>query len=209
MSATITPTGMQDGAGHGGLAALAPMIATLLEEAGQAFDHNPQAARDFIARARTLIAGERAGPPAAPAPTAVRKPDMGAPGLGAPGMAGASMGGLAPWQMRRVSDYIDANLDSTIANETLAGLSRLSRSHFCAAFRRSFGASPRNFIIDRRIERAKSMMLEEDTPLAEVATVCGFSDQAYFCRIFRRATGETPHRWRRQRQGGASGAIRN
>lgn len=195
MSATITTIGTQDGAGQGALAALAPMIATLLEEAGQAFDHNPQAARDFIARARTLIAGERTGTPAAPAPAAAPK--------------GPSMGGLAPWQMRRVSDYIDANLDSTIANETLAGLSRLSRSHFCAAFRRSFGASPRNFIIDRRIERAKTMMLEEDTPLAEVATVCGFSDQAYFCRIFRRATGETPHRWRRQRQGGAGGAIRN
>lgn len=204
MSALTRTFGAHDGSGQGGLATLAPMIATLLDEAGQAFDRNPQAARDFIARALTLISAEQIRAPAA-------SPAVMTPAGTAPADAGErrpSTGGLAPWQMRRVIDYIDANLEDTIANETLAGLSRLSRSHFCAAFRRSFGASPRNFIIDRRIERAKAMMLAEETPLAEVATICGFSDQAYFCRIFRRATGETPHRWRRQRQGGA-GLSRN
>jgi hypothetical protein len=54
-------------------------------------------------------------------------------------------GGLAPWQIRRVTTYIEMNLGGTITTKDLATLARLSSYHFCRAFRHSFGDSPHGF----------------------------------------------------------------
>ncbi|WP_044564470.1 helix-turn-helix domain-containing protein [Azospirillum sp. B4] len=166
---------------------LSSTIAELLHQARQAFDRDLDVTRDRIARILVLMSSDGE----------VEQHAM-------PAEARAT-GGLAPWQIRRVVAYIDANLAVDLSNEMLADLIQLSRSHFCAAFRRSLGISPRNFIIERRVARAAQLMLGGDASLADIAGVCGFSDQAHFSRLFRRSRGETPSRWRRLRQMGPSG----
>lgn len=110
-------------------------------------------------------------------------------------------GGLAPWQIRKVSSYIDANLDRAIRNEELAAIARLNTSHFGRAFRNSFGEPPHEHVIRRRVERAQGLMLSTDAPLSAIALDCGLADQAHLSRLFRRVVGESPRAWRRARNG--------
>ena len=108
-------------------------------------------------------------------------------------------GGLAPWQIRKVSSYIDAQLSRSIRNEELAALVRLNTSHFGRAFRTSFGQPPHDYVIRRRIERAQGLMLSTDAPLSDIAFDCGLADQSHLTRLFRRIAGESPRAWRRAR----------
>jgi AraC-like DNA-binding protein len=107
--------------------------------------------------------------------------------------------GLAPWHVRRVISYIEANLDTRIKNSDLAAVARLSVFHFNVAFRKSVGDSPHGYIIRRRMERAQGLMLSTDASLSEIAATCGLADQAHFTRLFRRIVGESPGAWRRAR----------
>ena len=108
-------------------------------------------------------------------------------------------GGLAPWQMRKVISHIETNLDKSIKSGDLAALLDLSPCHFSRAFRNSFGDSPLEHVIRRRVERAQGLMLSTDAPLSQIALDCGLADQAHFSRLFRRIVGESPMAWRRAR----------
>jgi len=108
-------------------------------------------------------------------------------------------GGLAPWQVRKVTSFIETNLDISIRSANLASMVRLTRSHFSRAFRNSFGHSPIEYVIRQRIGRAQGLMLSTNASLSEIALDCGFVDQAYLCRLFRRIVGESPGTWRRAR----------
>lgn len=110
-------------------------------------------------------------------------------------------GGLAPWQIRKVTSYVEAHLDRPIRNEILATLVRLNSSHFGRAFRNSFGEPPHEFVIRRRVERAQGLMLSTDASLSSIALDCGMADQAHLSRLFRRIVGDTPRAWRRARLG--------
>jgi AraC-like DNA-binding protein len=110
-------------------------------------------------------------------------------------------GGLAAWQKRRLTTYIDLHLTDTIRIEELAELVNLSESHFSRAFRCSFGASAHEYVTRRRIEVGQSLMLTTREPLCAIALRCGLSDQSHFTRVFRRIVGETPYAWRRTRWG--------
>jgi transcriptional regulator GlxA family with amidase domain len=110
-------------------------------------------------------------------------------------------GGLAPWQIRKVTSHIEANLDKSIKSGDLAALLDLNPCHFSRAFRSSFGDSPLEYVIRRRMERAQGLMLSTDAPLSQIALECGLADQAHFSRLFRRIAGESPRVWRRARFG--------
>jgi len=112
-------------------------------------------------------------------------------------------GGLAPWQVRSVTTYIDANLSAPLSCEELARLARLSVSYFARAFKCTFGYSPHVFLMRRRMERAQGLMLKTNAPLAQIALDCGFADQAHLSRLFLRFTGERPASWRRARASGS------
>jgi AraC family transcriptional regulator len=116
----------------------------------------------------------------------------------------AYRGGLAPWQARTLTTYIDANLSASLSCEALARLARLSVSYFARAFKSTFGYSPHEFLVRRRLDRARVLMLQTDAPLAQIALECGFADQAHLSRIFLRFTGERPASWRRARWNGES-----
>ena len=108
-------------------------------------------------------------------------------------------GGLAPWQIRKVTAHIEANLGMPIRSSELAAIARLSPCHFSRVFRDSFGCSPLEYVMRRRLERAQGLMLSTEAPLCQIALDCGLADQAHFSRLFRRFVGETPRSWRRAR----------
>ena len=159
----------------------------LVEAACLARDGNAEAAKAQIARAISLLRGE---PGAIPANQLLN--------VGTPEIV---RGGLAAWQKRRLTAYIDANLGGRIRIEELAELLNLSESHFSRAFRCSFGTSAHEYLTRRRIEVAQSLMLTTREPLCAIALRCGLSDQSHFTRVFRRIVGKSPYAWRRTRQG--------
>ncbi|MEJ0034515.1 MAG: AraC family transcriptional regulator [Gammaproteobacteria bacterium] len=117
-----------------------------------------------------------------------------------PGLAGiATRGGLAPWQIRRVTEFIEEHLSSTIRLQDLAGIARLSHSHFCRAFKESLGHPAHAYVMRRRVQRAQGLMLTTTESLSQIAALCGMADQAHFCKLFRRLVGESPNAWRRAR----------
>jgi AraC family transcriptional regulator len=105
-------------------------------------------------------------------------------------------GGLAPWQLRLARYTINAHLEGELSLERLAHQCRLSVAHFAKSFARSTGISPHRWLMQRRVDVAKDLMLTTDSSLVEISLKCGFSDQSHFTRVFAEVTGETPGRWR-------------
>jgi AraC family transcriptional regulator len=106
-------------------------------------------------------------------------------------------GGLAAWQQRRVVEFIEQHIADDFPLATLAGLAQLSTYHFARAFKRSFGIPPHRYHTNRRIERARALLADPKTSVAEVALELGFSGASAFAATFRRTTGLTPSDYRR------------
>jgi len=113
-------------------------------------------------------------------------------------------GGLPSWQVRRVTDYIDANLGATLRTASLAATLGLSVSHFTRAFKHSVGVPPRVYVIRRRLAAACEAMVSTTTPLTTIAHAHGFCDQSHFTRTFHETIGLSPHVWRCLHTGGAA-----
>ena len=106
--------------------------------------------------------------------------------------------GLLPWRLRRTIEYMDDNLGEPITLNDIAEHAGLSRMHFAAQFKRATGLSPHAFLMMKRLEMAKAMLLDEELPIVQIAFSVGFRSQAHFTSVFRKATGTTPAHWRKQ-----------
>lgn len=167
---------------------LSVIAAQLVEAACRARDGDQEATRAHIAHAVRLLQGVPSfGPSTAP--------------LLSLGERSGSPAGLPAWQSRRIVAHVEANLSRMIRVHELARLANLSLSHFCRAFKSTFGASPRAYVLRRRIEFAQGLMVTTCESLSSIALRCGMCDQAHFTRSFRRIAGETPRAWRRARRG--------
>jgi AraC family transcriptional regulator len=109
----------------------------------------------------------------------------------------AIRGGLAAWQQRIVTAYIEEHLSEQIPLATLARLARLSTFHFCRAFKQSFGVPPHRYHTTRRIEQAKVMLAGRKHSVTEVGLTVGFSETSSFTAVFRKITGQTPSGYHR------------
>jgi AraC family transcriptional regulator len=103
-------------------------------------------------------------------------------------------------RIRRVLDYISANIADDITLENLAAIAGYSAFHFARKFTLAMGISPRRYISHRRLENAMAELAASKLPLAEIALNAQFSSQASFTRAFHRATGMTPKEYRRRRR---------
>jgi AraC family transcriptional regulator len=106
-------------------------------------------------------------------------------------------GGLAGWQQRVVTSYVEEHLPEQIPLATLAGLARLSTYYFCRAFKQSFGVPPHRYHTGRRIEQAKVMLAARQHSVTEIGLTLGFSDTSSFTAAFRKITGQTPSSYQR------------
>lgn len=116
-------------------------------------------------------------------------------------------GGLAPWQERLARDMIEASLDSEVSMEALSEACGVSRAHFARAFRRTMGLPPHQWLLSRRVERAKELLRRDDFSISLVADICGFADQSHLSRVFRKFAGVSPSAWRRQNAKGDASHV--
>jgi AraC family transcriptional regulator len=107
-------------------------------------------------------------------------------------------GGLSPRAIHVVREKIQESLAVGATIGELASEVGLSRAHFARAFKISMGVPPHHYVTARRVARAKELLSNTDQPLADIALAVGFSSQAHFTEQFRRATGNTPLRFRRK-----------
>src|SRR5215471_13534319 len=101
-------------------------------------------------------------------------------------------GGLGAARLRRVTDLVHAEIEDELSLDKLAEAAGLSTAHFSQIFRQSTGASPHEFVLRHRVERAKGMLRTADARVLDVAVACGFKTQQHFARVFRRLCGASP-----------------
>lgn len=99
-------------------------------------------------------------------------------------------------RVRCAVDFIEAHLGGQLSLPIIASACKLSVSHFCAVFKHTVGMSVHQFVIHRRVERAKIMLKSSRKPLVDIARELGFSSQAHFTTIFRRMCGVTPDKYK-------------
>jgi AraC family transcriptional regulator len=107
-------------------------------------------------------------------------------------------GGLSRAHIKEVIAYIKENIDKDIRLDDLATLSGLSRFHFARSFRESLGETPYQFILKKRIQSAKKLLVRPEWNVRQIASAIGFADVSQFSKMFRKSTGVTPTTWRRQ-----------
>lgn len=107
-------------------------------------------------------------------------------------------GGLAPWQLRRIEDAVEAWNDIPPGLSDLAQLCGIGSRHLMRAFRQSTGRTIMDYVEEARLGRAMRLLTETDLPLAAIAQQLGFAAPSGFSHAFRRATGVTPSRFRRR-----------
>src|SRR5215471_5790913 len=105
-------------------------------------------------------------------------------------------GVLPRGRLRAVVEYIEEHLDAGLTLEQMAAVARLSVYHFARQFKAATGLAPHQYVIARRVERAKVLLQGSDLSLAEVAALAGFSGQSVFCHHFKRLVGLTPRQFR-------------
>jgi AraC family transcriptional regulator len=92
---------------------------------------------------------------------------------------------------------LEEHLAEQIPVARLAELVRLSRYHFCRAFRQSFGISPHRYHANRRLERSKALLADPALSVTEIALDVGFRETSSFTTAFRKLFGRTPTEYRR------------
>jgi AraC family transcriptional regulator len=105
---------------------------------------------------------------------------------------------LSSIQLDRILDYIETHLSQTIHLANLAAIVRISESHFSRSFKQSTGTTPHQYVLKRRVERAKQLLLKSQLSILEVALECGFAHPGHLSRHFKRIVGTTPNKFRQQ-----------
>ena len=116
---------------------------------------------------------------------------------GTPRIEAPAKGGLASWQQRAVTTYIEEHLAEPISLATLAGLVGLSSYYFCRAFKQSLGLPPHRYHNSRRIEHAKLLLAKPAPSVTDIGLTVGYSETSSFTAAFHRTTGITPTAYRR------------
>lgn len=116
-------------------------------------------------------------------------------------------GALTGSELRRVREYIDAHLGTGIALDHLAQAAGMNVFAFIRHFKKGTGLPPHQYVLRRRIERARSLLANTGVSLVDIALRCGFGDQSSFSTAFRRWTRLTPGGYRKTLSGSESAEL--
>jgi AraC family transcriptional regulator len=109
-------------------------------------------------------------------------------------------GGLPLRQQKRLAEFIDEHLAEEISLATLAGLVDLSVYHFARAFKQSFSVPPHRYHMNRRMDRARSLLRRSAFSVTQIGSQIGFRETSSFTRAYRKFAGVTPSKYRRHRE---------
>ena len=101
-------------------------------------------------------------------------------------------------RMRRLIEFIEEHLDSDLSLEAMAGEVAISPLYLPRAFKAAFGQSPHQYVLARRIEKAKQLLRDTTFPVVDVALAAGFSSQSHLSHWFVKMVGVSPAVYRRQ-----------
>ncbi len=96
-------------------------------------------------------------------------------------------------------EYIDEHFMEPLTLKAVASIAGLTPNYFSNLFTREMGQNFIAYLNRIRTEKSKQLLLETDLLVYEVAQQVGFEDEAYFCRVFKKITGQGPKSWREQR----------
>lgn len=103
-------------------------------------------------------------------------------------------------RLLRAKDRMDAASHEEWPVERLASISGVSEAHFARSFKEAFGAPPHRYLLTRRIERAKALLRDTNTPIIDIALETGWQSLGTFGRQFRDIIGESPGEFRAREQ---------
>lgn len=107
-------------------------------------------------------------------------------------------GGLSKQDLLSAIDYINDNLSQDLRLVDVANVIGLSTSHFTRQFKQTMGITPYQYVIQRRVERAKLLLRRGDLTIQEIALQVGFADQSHLTYLFKRILGVTPKQFLQQ-----------
>jgi len=109
-------------------------------------------------------------------------------------------GAIGSRRLRMVLDYIEQNLGGPLSMAQLGAVAQMSPCRFARLFKEAVGLPPHQFVLRKRIARARSMLESTAAPVAEISAELGFENQSHFTAVFHRFSGTTPaayrHRYR-------------
>lgn len=102
-----------------------------------------------------------------------------------------------PFLLKKVVKYIEENISNRIDINELAQMTRWSSQHFIRVFTQFMGDTPYQFILKKKIEKAKVLATESDISMKDIAFELGFQSYGNFCKLFKRETGKNPDEYRK------------
>jgi AraC family transcriptional regulator len=108
-------------------------------------------------------------------------------------------GGLPTYLRDRALDFIESHLGQSFTLDHIADALGMSVFYFCRQFKQSMGITPHQYVTQRRIERAKELLLHSKLPITDISLQVGFATPSAFSQVFRRLTKTTPKAFRQQR----------
>lgn len=99
-------------------------------------------------------------------------------------------------KLRHAAEYIDRNLRNRLTLAEIAAEVGLNPHYFARVFKQAMRQSPHQYILEKRVERAKVLLKTTELSLVEIALQVGIATQSHFTTVFHRLTGTTPREFR-------------
>jgi AraC family transcriptional regulator len=103
-------------------------------------------------------------------------------------------------RLHRARDYMEASVGERLGLERIARVAAMAPHHFLRTFKQLFGATPHQYLVARRMERARDLLARSDVPVTQIGLDVGFDSAGAFSGAFRRRVGVSPQAYRRQRR---------
>lgn len=101
-------------------------------------------------------------------------------------------------QIDYIKSYMDANYHEDIKLEDLSAMAYMNKFHLISEFKQSYRITPIEYLILKRIEVSKNILISTNHTMEEVSAIVGFNSQSYFNQVFKKKVGETPSQFRKK-----------